>query len=210
MKYLFLDASENYTFAQTADSSGYLSKTFATDRNLAARITLICDEMLADAGFSHQQTDMLAVCTGPGSLTGLRVAGAFMRTLALLMAKPLVGIDLFSWSLQTLADQGYTGPVRLVMPTLIDKAFEVTACLPDLRHDQPVLIERTAMAGAIKTFGIRFKADGVEELQPAPGSLHKMLLAAKDVTASGIQEILSVLPMYIIPSQAERKFKEAQ
>lgn len=210
MKYLFLDASENYTIAQTGSLGGYLCKTFATDRNLAARITNICDEMLAEAGFSHDQANLLAVCTGPGSLTGLRVAAAFLRTLALLLEKPLIGIDLFAWSLQTLADRGYTGPVRLVMPTLSDKAFEVNANLPDLNHSQPILIERTAMTSTIKTFGIRFQADGVEELQPAPDSLHKMLLAANNLPATGLNEILNVLPLYIIPSQAERKFKETQ
>lgn len=210
MKYLFLDASENYTIAQTGNQGNYLTKTFATDRNLAARITLICDEVLAEAGFTHNQADILAVCTGPGSLTGLRVAGAFMRTLALLLEKPLIGIDLFAWSLQTLADRGITGQIRLVMPTLSDKAFEVSANLSDLQHSQPVLIERTAMNSSIKTFGIRFQAEGVEELQPTPDSLHKMLIATKNSAATGLNEILSVLPLYIIPSQAERKFKEAQ
>lgn len=211
MNYLFLDASQNNTIAQIGTNTGFITESFDTDRNLAARITAICDEMLVKAGLVREQIDMFAVCTGPGSLTGLRVAAAFLRTMALLVDKPLTGIDLFTWSLQTLSDQGKSGPVRLVMPTLIDKAFESTANLPGIDHSQPVLIERAALASPeVKTYGIRFSHDGVEALEPDAKSLHRMLLEGRIAPARGMNEILGVLPLYVIPSQAERKFKEAQ
>lgn len=210
MKYLFLDASENSTFAQTGDDKGFRQKTFATDRNFAARITCICDEMLLDAGSTFKDLDILAVCTGPGSLTGLRVAGAFLRASAMLADKPLIGINLFEWSLKTLANHGKTGPVRLVMPTLIDKAFEVRAELPAISHSSPELIERAELGSKPDTYGIRFKTTGVTELIPDPEALHRFITTGNLQVARGLHEILNILPMYVIPSQAERKFKEAK
>ena len=65
MKYLFIDASENSTFAQTGNAAGFRSQVFATDRNFAARITNICDEMLQNADMTFADLDLLAVCTGP-------------------------------------------------------------------------------------------------------------------------------------------------
>ncbi|MDD3147202.1 MAG: hypothetical protein PHD82_07870 [Candidatus Riflebacteria bacterium] len=209
MKYLFIDASENSTYTQVGNEKEFKQKTFATDRNFAAKITCICDEILQTAGLAFKDLDLLAVCTGPGSLTGLRVAGAFLRTSAMLTGKPLAGINLFEWSLQTLANQGKTGPVRLVMPTLIDKAFEVRAELPSVAHSQPELIERSETGKEADTYGIRFNSAGIIELTPDPIALHQLIISGKPATANGLQEILNILPMYVIPSQAERKFKEA-
>ncbi len=209
MNYLFLDASENTTFAQTGNEMGFRQQTFDTDRNFAARITLICDEMLQAAGLDLNAIDLLAVCTGPGSLTGLRVASAFLRTTAMLAHKPLIAVNLFEWSLQTLSDRGVKGQTRLVMPTLIDKAFEVKADLPGITHSEPALIERTAVGSEPDTYGIRFSSPGLTELQPDPASLHRILTGGQLKPARTLPEILKILPLYVIPSQAERKFKEA-
>ena len=133
---------------------------------------------------------------------------------------PLIGIDLFKWSMQTLADKGYNGEARFVMPTLIDKAFEVKCNLStntSLRAEgvaiqknfisDPILIEKKAIPSEIKTFGIRWSNDAAERLDPTPEALHKLILKEAKTAKSGIDEILKVLPLYIIPSQAERNFK---
>ena len=125
MKYLFIDASENITHIQTGSEINFSAKNIDTNRDFAAKITDICDNMLREAGWEQKDLTHLVVCTGPGSLTGLRVADGFLRTLAMLLNIPLLGIDLFRWSVQTLIDKGYRDEARLVMPTLIDKAFEV-------------------------------------------------------------------------------------
>lgn len=127
---------------------------------------------------------------------------------AMLTGKPLVGVNLFEWSLQSLLDQKKTGTVRVVMPTLIDKAFMVEATLPSLSHSRPELIDRSAAGTQPDTYGIRFTAPGVTEVKLDPAALHGILLEKELKTANSLPEILNILPMYIIPSQAERKFKE--
>ena len=208
MKYLFIDASENLTHVQTGTKKGFKSKTIDTNRDFAAKITEICDNLLADEGWKQSDLTHLVVCTGPGSLTGLRVADSFLRTIAMLSNIPLIGIDLFTWSIQTAQDAGITGEARFVMPTLIDKAFEVKANLSCKTASKPVLIEKNAIPSEIKTFGIRYSRNkAVEELIPSPEALHKLILESAPNAKAGIDEILKVLPLYIIPSQAERNFK---
>ena len=207
MKYLFIDASENLTHVQTGTEKNFSAKTIDTNRDFAAKITEICDNMLKEAGWEKEDLTHLVVCTGPGSLTGLRVADGFLRALAMVLNIPLIGIDLFKWSIQSLSDKGFEGEARLVMPTLIDKAFEVKCQLPQKQQSQPVLIEKKDIPSNIKTFGIRYNHESAERIEPTPEALHKIILEEAQTAKSGINEILKVLPLYIIPSQAERNFK---
>ena len=58
-------------------------------------------EAFAAADLTPKDIDRLAVCTGPGSFTGLRVALSFAKGFALPRALPIIGIDalhLTSWS----------------------------------------------------------------------------------------------------------------
>ncbi len=210
MNYLFIDASENATTAQTGVGEIVKNREFDTNRNLAALITEICDQMLADAGIRRHQLDLLAVCTGPGSLTGLRVAAGFMRTVAMLLEKPVIGIDVFSWSLQTLKQQGITGPVKIFQPTLIDKAFAIEACLPDISFPKPELVDRKAIQATENTYALRGQIKELNVVSPSPEALHQIITSCRPAASFGFADILEVLPMYVIPSQAERKFEEKQ
>ncbi|MBR4329369.1 MAG: hypothetical protein IKP71_05905, partial [Candidatus Riflebacteria bacterium] len=71
----------------------------------------------------------------------------------------------------------------------------------------PTLIEKKAIPSDIKTFGIRYNHESAERLEPSPEALHKLILEEAKTAKTGIDEILKVLPLYIIPSQAERNFK---
>ncbi len=81
-------------------------------------------------GFRLGAGDRLGVCTGPGSLTGLRVALSFFRALALVRELPLIGLDLFTWGARTLETRGVRGPVRLLAPAFLGQAFLVDLELP--------------------------------------------------------------------------------
>lgn len=50
---------------------------------------------LAECGLAFADLDLLAVVTGPGSFTGIRIGLAAMRGLALAAGKPLVGVTSF-------------------------------------------------------------------------------------------------------------------
>lgn len=211
MNYLFIDASETRTWVQSAKANKFFNQEFETNRNLGAKLTQICDEMLQKVDLKKNEIDLFAVCTGPGSLTGLRVANAFLRTLAYLSGKPLAGIDLFSWTAATLRAAGTNGPIRLMTPTLIDKAFAVDIDLSRPHEDyrpEPVLLDNRLPSSERPTFGIRWQAEGIIPCEPSAQVLHQLL--QNSAPAAGFADLLQVLPLYIIPSQAERKLEERQ
>ncbi len=57
------------------------------------QMAALVDGCLAEAGWSKQQLDRLAVGIGPGSFTGLRVGIALAQGMALGLERPLVGVS---------------------------------------------------------------------------------------------------------------------
>ena len=68
-------------------------KSETIGRGHAERLAPMVDEVLANAGLKIANIDQITVCTGPGSFTGLRVALAFAKGLALPRKIPVVGIS---------------------------------------------------------------------------------------------------------------------
>jgi len=62
-------------------------------RGHAERLGPMVEELFGDAGLSAAEIDCIAVCTGPGSFTGLRVALAFAKGFALPNNLPVIGVD---------------------------------------------------------------------------------------------------------------------
>lgn len=69
------------------------SKSESIGRGHAERLAPMVQETLAAAQLSVADIDQIAVCTGPGSFTGLRVALAFAKGLALPRKIPVTGIS---------------------------------------------------------------------------------------------------------------------
>lgn len=213
MKYLFIDASENKTFIQTGNPENFRFFEFDTRRNLGARITSLVDSALEEVSIRKSELELYAVCTGPGSLTGLRVANSFLRTSSFVADKPLIGVDLFSWTALTLKASGLSEEVRIMAPTLIDKAFALVVDLSrnlDNFIPQPELINDRQPAKGLKNFGIRWQSEGIEAVSPSPQVLHQMIQSRQISPKNDFSETLKVLPFYIIPSQAERKLQEKE
>ncbi len=61
-------------------------------RHAEALVAMI-DRLLADAGWTFAGIDRLAVGRGPGSFTGIRIAVAAARGLALALDRPVIGVD---------------------------------------------------------------------------------------------------------------------
>ena len=62
-------------------------------RGHAERLAPMAGEALKAAGLTPRDIDKLAVCTGPGSFTGLRVALAFAKGFALPRRLPVIGVS---------------------------------------------------------------------------------------------------------------------
>lgn len=61
----------------------------------AERLLPMIEELLVEADRSWSALDALAVCTGPGNFTGVRIAVAAARGLALALGRPAIGVTRF-------------------------------------------------------------------------------------------------------------------
>ncbi len=65
----------------------------ATDRREAERLIPVLEATLAEGGAAWSDLDAIAVSTGPGDFTGVRVAVATARGLALALDRPAIGVS---------------------------------------------------------------------------------------------------------------------
>ncbi len=61
----------------------------------AERLVPLLDETLEAAGKSWGDLDKIAVCTGPGNFTGVRISVSAARALALALGVPAIGVSVF-------------------------------------------------------------------------------------------------------------------
>lgn len=87
-------------------------------RGQAERLLPMLEAALAHAGVGWDAVNGIAVCTGPGNFTGLRLSVAAARGLALALGKPAVGVTRF----EALAE-GCPGPVFVTIEAPRDQAF---------------------------------------------------------------------------------------
>lgn len=79
------------------------------EKGQAERLVPMLEEVLAEGGVGWRDLAALAVCTGPGNFTGVRIAVAAARGLALGLGVPAIGVTV----LEARA-AGADGPVTVV------------------------------------------------------------------------------------------------
>jgi tRNA threonylcarbamoyladenosine biosynthesis protein TsaB len=84
---------------------------------------------LEQAGITRDRIDLLAVATGPGAFTGLRIGLAAMQGLAMTLNKPVVGVS----ALDALAEQVIESDADLVLPWMDAQRGDVFATIIDRR-----------------------------------------------------------------------------
>ena len=84
----------------------------------AEHLMPMLEAMLAVAGLAWRDLDALAVGTGPGNFTGIRIAVSAARGLALGLGKPAIGVDGF-----TARAHGAARPATVAIPAPRDRHY---------------------------------------------------------------------------------------
>ncbi len=97
MRILAFDcAGAHCSAAVVVDSVVVAVRRIAADRGHAQILLPLLQDVLAEAGLGFGDIDRFAATTGPGSFTGIRVALAAARGLALGTGKPAIGVSVFA------------------------------------------------------------------------------------------------------------------
>lgn len=201
--YLFFDASFPTAIGQVGTAERYQEHTFETRQDLAAHQTRLVDRMLDAAHLSFDQLDLIGVGVGPGSLTGLRMAVGFFRTLARFGNKPLLGVSLFDWAAKTLEHQGHTGKVRITLPGPLKGQFVAELVLPvaePVLQTQIRFCSAEAFAREANAFAVGQHVANCPRLDLDASALDEIM---RTYIPTAPDDLLKVVPLYVIPSQAE-------
>lgn len=105
MKILSLDTSNRSTSVSILEDKKSIGKIFLNCGLIHSKVIPdIVKDLLDISSFDIKNIDLLAVCNGPGSFTGIRIGLAFMKGISLSIKKPCIGVS----SLESLA---YSVPI---------------------------------------------------------------------------------------------------
>ena len=130
-------------------------------RGHAAALLPMVAAVLKNAKVSVRKLDAIAVSTGPGSFTGLRIAMAAAKGLALAADRPLIGISCFDAVAQRARTAAGSGSFDLLLLALASKREEVFIQARDGAGS--VLFQAQALTPALigDRLGAMFKDGGI-------------------------------------------------
>lgn len=100
MKILSIDTSNSSTSVSILENKKVLGKIFLNAGLIHSKIiSQVVEKIFNLLSLKMKDIDLLAVCTGPGSFTGIRIGLSFMKGVSLALNIPCVGIS----SLEALA-----------------------------------------------------------------------------------------------------------
>lgn len=162
-----------FSAAATRDGAIVAARSRAGNVALEAGLTLVA-EVLAEAKLPPSELDRLAVGNGPGGFTGLRIAIAYAKSLALAWERPLLAISSFD---------------------LLEYGREIERVLTIVVGRPGVISARYRDAGKERRASGRI-ADVLDEvLPPVPSEPLSVLGAPKDVLSALAERAIIVRPL---------------
>jgi tRNA threonylcarbamoyladenosine biosynthesis protein TsaB len=184
-----------------------------TPQSHATRLAPMIDEVRTEAGIALQQLQAVAVASGPGSYTGLRIGVSTAKGLCYTLQIPLVAIgtlDVMAWQA---AQQHPTG--ALLCPMIDARRMEVycQVVTPALEVIQPVeakVIDETSFADLLEQQRVVFFGDGAAKCKPVithpnavfvddivPLASALGILALKKFVENRVEDVVHFEPFYL-------------
>jgi tRNA threonylcarbamoyladenosine biosynthesis protein TsaB len=176
-------------------------------RGQAERLMPMILAVMEEAGCGFGDLTEIAVTVGPGSFTGIRVALAAARGLALAGNLPVAGITTFDAVLESLPEAAATG--RAFAIVLDSKRGDLFVQFYD--HDRrpaggPAILAPASVLGMAPSMPLIVAGDGAELVRPPPAGADVRFMAAAPVDAAHLValaarrcggECLPPVPLYL-------------
>jgi tRNA threonylcarbamoyladenosine biosynthesis protein TsaB len=186
-----------------------------SSREHASHIIGLIDDVLTKSSVRRSELSGIAVAIGPGSFTGLRIGLAVAKGLAVALKIPLVGVSTFEVIARRLLpemDSFYlTAPVRRGESYLchVRQGADIRRSIILVENGKLSEIIGSSPAGAVGK-----APDGWDEFVSNKISTDKLAVSGGELAVLGGEllaegksdNIADLEPLYIAPSQAERKF----
>jgi tRNA threonylcarbamoyladenosine biosynthesis protein TsaB len=142
------------------------------ERNVHAEvITVFIDEILNQAGIKYNELDAVAVSSGPGSYTGLRIGVSTAKGLCYALDKPLIAVETLEGMTEGIITKGVEAGL-LLCPMIDARRMEVYTALFD-NHDNRIqatsaeIIDESSFNTQLKQNKILFFGDGAPKCRTA-------------------------------------------
>lgn len=142
-------------------------------RNVHAEvITLFIEELITGAGITYRGLDAIAVSSGPGSYTGLRIGVSTAKGLCFALDKPLIAVEtLAAMANGVLSDASFTIDASTLLCPMIDaRRMEVYTAVFNTTGERILptaaeIIDENSFAELLKSNKILFFGDGADKCQ---------------------------------------------
>ena len=147
-------------------------------RNIHAEvITLFIDELVTSANLTYSDLDAIAVSSGPGSYTGLRIGVSTAKGLCFALDKPLIAIEtLEAMAYGVIHSDDFTVDQDTLLCPMIDaRRMEVYCALFDatgqkIRPTSADIIDEQSFAEELNKHEIIFFGDGADKCEATLGA----------------------------------------
>jgi tRNA threonylcarbamoyladenosine biosynthesis protein TsaB len=139
------------------------------ERNIHAEIiTLFIDELINSAGLKYSDIDAVAVSSGPGSYTGLRIGVSTAKGLCFALDKPLIAIETLSSMAEGIIGESDIDADILLCPMIDARRMEVYTALFDnggrvVEPTSAAIIDGQSFNTQLQNNKILFFGDGAEK-----------------------------------------------
>jgi tRNA threonylcarbamoyladenosine biosynthesis protein TsaB len=142
-------------------------KVNPSQKDHASWLHVAIKDMMEEAGLSLKELDAIAVSSGPGSYTGLRVSMATAKGLCYALQKPLITVS----TLKMMAVAAIDASTDLLCPMIDARRMEVFTAIYDhslveILSPVNIILENESFKELLHTSSILFFGNGSEKLKP--------------------------------------------
>ncbi|MCP4566740.1 MAG: tRNA (adenosine(37)-N6)-threonylcarbamoyltransferase complex dimerization subunit type 1 TsaB [FCB group bacterium] len=211
-----IDSSTDRLAVGLAEGQTILAeKTLDSSREHASRIIGVINDILNEASVTKDRIEGIAVAIGPGSFTGLRIGLAVAKGMAYSLKIPLVGISTFEVMARRLLND-YSEFFLSAVVRRGEYYLSRIKAAENIRENIALISEADLLAkiGTVPAGLIGREPSGIWNDIPALIPVDKLSVSGGELAVLGAEQIIlgrfddiaGLEPLYIAPSQAERKF----